>query len=1852
MKKLKVIFPLLLLFAISVFALTACPGSHTVTFNTGEGGSIVITQTIENGEFATEPAEPTRQGFVFSHWSREAGGQTPFNFETNPIRESKTLYAVWTTAPPPATYTFIFNASASDSGVSVVFSPATAVAEGSVVIITITIAGTHEKGDDFLVMLGNADITDYINWNNSYTVGIITTAMISGTASARTIIVNGINLIDTELLPGPSFPVANNNITATYGQTLADIAGELPAGWLWVESGATRVSPVGEIGNQTHQARFPATITHAESLFGVTVVVSQAAGPVDPTAPDDITATYGQTLADIENQLPNGWEWAATLTTRVSPAGEIGSHTHQARIAATTTHLASNAVDVTVAVSRATAPTFPQGYEITAVYGQTLADIENQLPNGWEWIENDTTPVGEVGDRTHQARLPQTATHLEATHGVVVAVSRAAGPVDPIFPAGYDNIPATYGQTLADLADQLPVGWEWVEAGATIVGSVGDRIHQVRIAQTATHLASNEVDITIAVSRAAAPTFPQGYEITATYGQTLADIENQLPNGWEWIENDNTPVGEVGDRTHQARLPQTATHLESTHGVVVAVSRAAGPVDPIFPSTYEIKATYGQTLADIADQLPNGWEWVQDGTTPVGAAGDRIHQAKIAQTATHLASNAVDVIVEVSRIAGQINPDFPQDYLLLAHYNQTLADIADQLPNGWEWVQDGTTPVGTIGITGDTTHQARIAQTTIQYASTPVDVTVLVLAPGLADPTFPQGYHIAATYGQVLSDIANLLPAGWEWAAAGTTLVGMVGTQNHQVRIAQTASQLASAPINITIEISKAIPVFPPALNITATYGQTLADIANRLPQGWVWTASENTPVGELGEQTHQARFDETATHLEAFYNVVILVEPPRFDVSFILNGGEGGPNTINNVYEILAIPAPNPSKLNFIFMGWYTDEYATDGNRATFPLKVTGNMTLYARWGIQLALAAPAVGNIIIDTIGEGTNPQATAFSIVWTVYGSNTPITHNTFAHSTRYVATITLVRLNDPLFGTAFNLPIRENAFIIPGAVSATNAAGSGVITATFPFTQIQLDNVPVPVYGAIPITAFENDMFDGIVEWTNMRGAAFGRGFGYQATITLTPKNGIDLDYIRANTFSMSGIQSITNLAGSLIVNITFGMLTRVIVPVCLNDYFVVEALYGYDFDSVLGGVPFRFTVLVAPTHAVTVRAPLTNAVMTPDAYGIFSFIIAAHIFFDNSLNITAELITFNVNLPINPFFTVIAEQGYTFNNIAPGDDLRFRVEVADTHENLVVRIGDGAPLIPDSEGVFSIYDIRANITNLSITVSLKPLDIDLDGVWKFISWTGMHTINPVRNEVGIDIDGTTGYLLFPDGLFDDDDEEYIYYLPVSIWIVDQLFIYIRLAFMPADSLAMRLEYCLVSGALFIRDTPGFWASYGFSVNNRLIREDAHPIPELIGMWEVRRQIFVDGLPAENSVVLDIREDGTMGITFNGVINDVNFDNVSYEVFNHRVVFYPRLGRTRLDFDVEPGSGNMVQLDIREDGTLVVVVGTGFRGFTTSVYNTFTRVPPPLPCINGVWVFNHQGFGGPGDIVRVTLTINETQGIFATPTAYLNVLIEFEGLYIIITGDGVTQGPITLRFEDGYLVDTDVFAFINIGGRMIFFGGEEIVIAFYELLPVPAIYIDGLWHFVWENWDQTIQEDVFIEIDGNTATLILENGDIELTVVVNDKFVVFTTVEFFDQGAGNIARETATFEYIDGVLVWINGDIAWMLWQAEFNRVVIENHLDGMWYFERFMTHIRPEPFVITLDISGGAAILHYHVFESRHLNLEITISGSLVEFYNTGNGETAVFEYVYGALIWVSGDIAYILEQAEFNRLED
>ncbi|GGF95972.1 hypothetical protein GCM10010912_46100 [Paenibacillus albidus] len=89
---------------------TAVPApKYTVSFDSQGGSAVTSVTGVSLGATISAPAAPTKSGYTFAGWYKEATYGTLWNFGTDTVTENTTLYAKWTAVPASATYTVTFD---------------------------------------------------------------------------------------------------------------------------------------------------------------------------------------------------------------------------------------------------------------------------------------------------------------------------------------------------------------------------------------------------------------------------------------------------------------------------------------------------------------------------------------------------------------------------------------------------------------------------------------------------------------------------------------------------------------------------------------------------------------------------------------------------------------------------------------------------------------------------------------------------------------------------------------------------------------------------------------------------------------------------------------------------------------------------------------------------------------------------------------------------------------------------------------------------------------------------------------------------------------------------------------------------------------------------------------------------------------------------------------------------------------------------------------------------------------------------------------------------------------------------------------------------------------------------------------------------------------------------------------------------------------------------------------------------------------------------------------------------------------------------------------------------------------
>ncbi len=79
-----------------IISLAACSSAeYTVSFDEGSAGAAIEAMTVKGGKKATAPADPTKDGYSFIGWFKDAGLTESFDFASDKVQGDMTLYAGW-----------------------------------------------------------------------------------------------------------------------------------------------------------------------------------------------------------------------------------------------------------------------------------------------------------------------------------------------------------------------------------------------------------------------------------------------------------------------------------------------------------------------------------------------------------------------------------------------------------------------------------------------------------------------------------------------------------------------------------------------------------------------------------------------------------------------------------------------------------------------------------------------------------------------------------------------------------------------------------------------------------------------------------------------------------------------------------------------------------------------------------------------------------------------------------------------------------------------------------------------------------------------------------------------------------------------------------------------------------------------------------------------------------------------------------------------------------------------------------------------------------------------------------------------------------------------------------------------------------------------------------------------------------------------------------------------------------------------------------------------------------------------------------------------------------------------------
>ena len=371
--------------------------------------------------------------------------------------------------------------------------------------------------------------------------------------------------------------------------------------------------------NNINAGQATASITKAGATASVKFTINKA--KPDYTSPMGVTATYGDTLEDIKiSAWGSGWSWKEPTTN----VGDVGTKTFVAVFTPADTNNYNTVeaeVSVKVNAKQLTNPTIELSQDSFAYDGSaktptvTVKDGDTVLTEGTDYTVNysDNTNAGTgkvtvtfTGNYSGSAEKNFTISKADQKDFAITDE-----PIVDIAYGGSFTLGTNGGNGEGAVSWSVTTGSQYAEideSGKVTVKGVGEVTITATKAESTNYKTATDTYTFTSVK--ATPTYTIPANLTATYGQTLANVS--LTNGWSWV-NDSQSVGAVGTKSFDATFTPSDTVNYKT--VEVKLTVTVGKATPVVAApTAQNSITYGAKLSEVG--LTDGWAWVDGNTVP------------------------------------------------------------------------------------------------------------------------------------------------------------------------------------------------------------------------------------------------------------------------------------------------------------------------------------------------------------------------------------------------------------------------------------------------------------------------------------------------------------------------------------------------------------------------------------------------------------------------------------------------------------------------------------------------------------------------------------------------------------------------------------------------------------------------------------------------------------------------------------------------------------------------------------------------------------------------------------------------------------------------------------------------------------------------------------------------------------------------------------------------------------------------------------------------------------------------------------------------------------------------------------
>lgn len=417
------------------------------------------------------------------------------------------------------------------------------------------------------------------------------------------------------------------------------------------------------------------------------------------------------------------------------------------------------------------------------------------------------------------------------------------------------------------------------------------------------------------------------------------------------------------------------TQTSTNENALVTFSKVYATVTQATPTiTAELTATaiiYGDAIGNSvltgSASVEGAFSWKSSSDIPTVAQSGTAFDAIFTPTNDNYKSIETTAIVTVNKADYDISEISLSDKTVTYDGGEQTIAIIGTLPEGVTVVYTGNgVNAGeyniTASFTGDTANYNtigdKIATLTIEQAS--IDISG-------ASWSYTSAYTYDGTTKTV--ELANV-PTGVTVSYEGNTAIE---ADSYTASATGTATdstnyKISGAVENLSWIISKATPTYTIPTDITATYGETLEDIA--LTEGFAFVDDSSTSVGNVGTNNFEATYTPTDTDNYEIVNMSIPITVAKADYSDISY------DTIYVTYEAGMKLSDFTLETNY---AWSTSTTTITSGTATYAATYNADSANYNDFSLSIQIVATESGSYeTIDGITYQANEDGTGYSIV----------------------------------------------------------------------------------------------------------------------------------------------------------------------------------------------------------------------------------------------------------------------------------------------------------------------------------------------------------------------------------------------------------------------------------------------------------------------------------------------------------------------------------------------------------------------------------------------------------------------------------------------------------------------------------------------------------------------------------------------------------------------------------------------------------------------------------------------------------------------------------------------------------